>query len=153
MRAAKPMRKHQVSSWRRRNPDSLVSYGYTVGKPHQERSNQPPVPSPWSRSGNVRFKRRTGSKRAETKVKLLSHVSIIGWRGRYCLLDSRQHPANRHGEICRTLPGSEGLASLMIRMSIEQLRSYDAWKKKQYAESSKETSKTSRCIIGSPTSS
>ena len=35
----------------------------------QVRSNQPPVPSPWNRSGNMRFKRRTGSNRAETKVK------------------------------------------------------------------------------------
>jgi len=48
-----------------------------------------------------------------------------------------------------TLPGSEGLASLMISMLIEQLRSYNVWK--QYAKSSKGTSKMSKCIIGSPT--
>jgi len=49
------------------------------------------------------------------------------WRGRYCLYGSRQHYANRNGEICRVLPGSEGLASLMISMLIEQLRSYGVW--------------------------
>ena len=32
-----------------------------------------------------------------------------------------------NGEICITLPGSEGLASLMTSMLIEQLRSYSVW--------------------------
>ena len=47
-------------------------------------------------------------------------------RGRYCYIGSRQHYANHNGEICMTLPGSEGLASLMISMLLEQMRSYNA---------------------------
>ena len=47
-------------------------------------------------------------------------------RGRYCDFGSRQHYANHNGEICMTLPGSEGLASLMISMLLEQMRSCNA---------------------------
>ena len=47
-----------------------------LGQTAQE-SSQQPVPSPWSRSGNVRLKRRTGSSRAETKVKRLSWEIIM----------------------------------------------------------------------------
>ena len=52
---------------------TLFAYFYVEKKKkkksYQVRSSQPPVPSPWNRNGNIRFKRRTGSNRAETKVK------------------------------------------------------------------------------------
>ena len=56
---------------------AFVSWLYIAGKSCRVRFSQPPVPSPWNQSGNVRFKRRIGSSRAETKVKWLSWEIIM----------------------------------------------------------------------------
>ena len=42
-------------------PVRRLTYSRSSG---MERNSQPPLPSLWSRSGNVRFKRKAGSKRA-----------------------------------------------------------------------------------------
>ena len=105
----------------------LVSCWCIVGKPCQVKPNQQPVPSPWSRNGNIRFKRRTGSRRAETRVKWLSPVIILSRRGRCLFFSSRQNAIDRYGEILSTLPGSESLASLMRGISTEQMRSCNVW--------------------------
>ena len=53
------------------------------------RLSQSPVPSPWNQSGNIRFKRRTGSNRAEMKVKLMSWENIDSGIGRHALTYGR----------------------------------------------------------------
>ena len=55
------------------------------------RPSQSPVPSPWNQNGKIRFKRRTGSNRAETKVELMSRENIDNGIGRHALTHGRQY--------------------------------------------------------------
>ncbi len=50
---------------------------YIAGKSCRERFNQPPVPSPWSRSGNIRFKHRTEA--TEPKRKWSDRACKLVW--------------------------------------------------------------------------
>nr|WP_312579311.1 hypothetical protein [Sedimentibacter sp.] len=57
---------------------------------------------------------------------------------------------NRYGENHMVFPQSESLARLMISMTLEQLRSCCALKKKRYGIQIKEMRQETKCSAGSP---
>ena len=64
---------------------------------------------PWSRNGNVRFKRRAGSKRAVYRASLYTLS-----KSRCPSFGSRQHKYIATGKMYEVLPGSETRASLTL---------------------------------------